>query len=504
MASVPPYERGPGELGPPMWMLMPPLRFDSETVWYDDLPAQKKKLADLDARLANWAENLTMKEALDSPTPMEAVDGKDATDADAAKLLSDPTVAVLWDRWKSRRIPHVEPPAHPIAEPLPGLCPPAEAYQRTDLGNTDYFVALYGDEVRYDQSRKRWLRWNEHRWEPDLLKRAEHAAQVAARKRLLEALAIPPGTTTDRVREDAIKWAVQSESRFRIEGVLALAQKTTQLSVQTASGWDEDPWLLGVPNGVVDLRTGTLRDGRKDDRITKHAGAEFHPDAACPRFERFLCEVLGDDDELVTFMRRAIGYTTSGDVSEDCWFGCYGDGRNGKSTLFEALHRVLGDYSYAAPFSLVESGRGDSRRDFDIAYLQSRRFVMASETREGGVWDEERLKKLSGGDVLHAEIKHGAEFDFWPSHKLWFMFNHQPRVRDHSTGFWRRVRLVPFTQKFEGATDDKTLDLKLASERAGILAWLVRGCLEWQKYGPAGSPSGSGCKYHGTSRRRTL
>jgi putative DNA primase/helicase len=149
----------------------------------------------------------------------------------------------------------------------------------------------------------------------------------------------------------------------------------------------------------------------------------------------------------------------------------------------QALHEVLGDYSYVAPISLVQRGSQQGRPDFQHAYLQHRRLVIASESSEGAVWDEEQLKKLSGGDVLHAEIKHGAEFNFWPTHKLWFMFNHRPRVRDQSKGFWRRVRLIPFNQKFEGLTADKHLDEKLVAERAGILAWLVRACLEWQRNG---------------------
>jgi putative DNA primase/helicase len=178
-------------------------------------------------------------------------------------------------------------------------------------------------------------------------------------------------------------------------------------------------------------------------------------------------------------------------VKEDCWFGCYGVGKNGKSTLFKALYEILGGYAYSASFSLVERGRGESRRDFDIAYLQNTRFVMASETRDGTTWDEERLKRLTGGDPLHAEIKFGAEFDFLPSHKLWFQFNHQPRTRDHSIGFWRRVRLIPFTQQFSESdgTVDKNLEQALRREYDGILAWLVRACLEWQTHGLAAPQS---------------
>lgn len=371
-------------------------------------------------------------------------------------------------------------------------------YPRTDLGNAHYFVDLFGELVRYDQSRKRWLLWKDHRWEPDVKGRAAEAAQLAARRRLMEALKLPATTSHGPVedseddedsgdsgkRDSAVKWGLQSEGRVRIDNVLALARHDSRISVNTSEGWDANAWLLGVPNGVIDLRTGVLRTGAQTDRITKHAGIRYDATATCPRFTQFIEEVLDGDIDLITFARRALGYTLTGDVREDCWFGCYGEGRNGKSTLFTALHQVLGDYSYVAPFSLVtDGGRGENRRDFDIVYLQNMRFVMASETREGGVWDEERLKKLTGGDPIHAEIKHGASFNFYPSHKLWFMFNHQPRVRDHSTGFWRRVRLVPFLRKFTGSADDKTLDKKLEAEREGILAWLVAACLEWQEEG---------------------
>lgn len=368
---------------------------------------------------------------------------------------------------------------------------PAASYLRTDLGNTHFFIDLYGEALRYDQSRKQWLIWREHRWEPDIKGRASEAAQLAARKRLQEAINMPSGSNPSDPndpasvqKENAVKWGLQSEGRIRIENVLALAKNDSRISVNTAYGWDANPWVIGVPNGVVELRTGLLRPGRQEDQITRHAGTKYDASATCPRWESFIEEVLDGDQELITFTRRALGYTLTGDVREDCWFGCYGEGRNGKSTLFSSLHAVLGDYSYVAPFSLVaDSGRGETRRDFDIAYLQHMRFVMASETREGGVWDEERLKKLTGGDPIHAEIKHGASFNFYPTHKLWFMFNHQPRVRDHSTGFWRRVRLLPFLRKFEGAADDKTLDKKLEAERVGILTWLVKACLEWQAHG---------------------
>jgi putative DNA primase/helicase len=351
-------------------------------------------------------------------------------------------------------------------------------YKHTDLGNAEYFVELFGYAFRFDIIHKRWLEWRNHRWEPN--GRAAEAAQIAARTRLLEAIAIPAGNT----REEAVKWAMHSEKRYAIESVLALADDMTPIAVRTDAGWDSDLWLLGVPNGVVDLRDGTLRDGRQDDLITMHTGVPFDAAAKCPRWEQFLDEVFQGDADLVTYVRKAIGYTLTGEVKEDVWFGCYGGGRNGKSTFLKILQDIWGDYGYRASFSLVVRSSGsDGRRDFDTQYLHCKRFVMASETREGGTWDEERLKGLTGRDSIHAEIKHGAEFNFWPSHKLWFTFNHLPRTRDHSAAFWRRARLIPFNRKFEGTDCDLNLDAKLISERQGILAWAVRACAEWYQDG---------------------
>jgi putative DNA primase/helicase len=367
------------------------------------------------------------------------------------------------------------PPIGPL--PTGQTAQHSNRYPRTDLGNAEYFRDLYGHVVRWDEHRSDWLEWAGHRWARG--GRAPEMAQRVARRRLDEAV-LMAGSAPDR--PEAVRWGLRSESKYLIDSALGLAKNMSGILVNTSDGWDSDPWLLGMPNGVIDLRTGLRRDGSPDDYITLQAGIPYHADAECPRWTRFLDEIFDGDQELVTFTRRALGYTLTGQVSEDCWFGCHGGGRNGKSTLFKAMGHVLGQYAYVAPMSLVQR-TGQNRPDFQHAYLQNKRLVIASETSEGAVWDEEQLKKLSGRDILHAEIKHGAEFNFIPTHKLWFMFNHQPRVRDNSLGFWRRVRLIPFTQRFEGKADDKGLDQKLFNERAGILAWLVRACREWQREG---------------------
>jgi putative DNA primase/helicase len=464
----------------------------------DAVAAAKVKLADLDLRLDRCHQVLEERRQAEQKQPRRnplenpeqvartVLDLLDPTATERTNVVPFPSAESVESSAPADESQNSAEHEPPLPEPDPASKSPRE-YLQTDLGNAAFFVDLTFNQLRYDCSRKSWLIWDEHRWRQDTLGRAAECAQHAARLRTRAAVDMSVGKSANDPatirREKAVAWALQSESRFRIDNVLSLAKDNHVIAVDTTKGWDDDPWLLGVRNGLVDLRAGVLRPGERNDKITKQAGAKYVPTKQCPRFERFIAEILDNNEELITYVRRAIGYTLTGTVLEDCWFGCYGSGRNGKSTLLKILQHVLSDYGYVASFSLVERGRGESKRDFDIAYLHKMRLVIAAETSEGGVWDEERLKRLTGRDQLHAEFKFGKEFHFTPTHKLWFMFNHQPRSRDHSIGFWRRVRLIPFTKQFAEGSADKNLDATLHAERDGILAWAVRACLEWQREG---------------------
>ena len=370
--------------------------------------------------------------------------------------------------------------AFPRAPVKPGF-----NYNRSDQGNADYFVDLFGDRIRYDHNRNRWLVWHRHRWQEDRKGVVREAAQRAAHRQLKEARQMPSGSTDQNGKADAaalakgeaIRWALKSQSRASRESTLSTVKDRAPISMHSVlDGWDADPWLLGVPNGVVDLLTGELRGGQRDtDKITLNTRVPFDPTARCPRWERFLEEISVGDPELVAYFRRACGYMLTGDVREDCWFAPTGEGQNGKTTFLTAWFDILGDYAFAAPFSLVQ--QGESKR-FHTAYLQHKRFVVLSEVSKGAVIDDAMLKLLTGKDAIPAEWKHGDSFEFHPSHKLWFMFNNKPTVKDTTHGFWRRARIIPFSRRFDGAVDDKGLKDTLRAEYPGIFAWAVRACLE--------------------------
>lgn len=294
------------------------------------------------------------------------------------------------------------------------------------------------------------------------------------RQRLKDATAIDDPDA----RQKAVTWALGSESRSRLDALLYLAQAEHPIA-DTGERWDVDPMVLGVPNGVIDLYTGTLRAGRREDRLTMSAAVPFDPEASSPRWLRFLEEVFNADHALIAFVHRAIGYSLTGVTTEQCLFLCYGTGANGKSTLLQALKYPLGDYALNTPFSTMELHQRAVIPN-DLAALVNRRFVMASETNDGMQLNEARIKALTGCDPITARFLHAEFFTFEPRAKFWLSVNHRPVVRDDSHGFWRRMRLIPFTRAFPV---NPTLADELRAEAPGILAWAVGGCRVWQRDG---------------------
>ncbi len=347
----------------------------------------------------------------------------------------------------------------------------------TDAGNAEWLAALYGDTLRYDHTRGRWLLWQGDWWAEDTDGQLRRMAKEAARERYRKAADIEDAEK----KKSVAKWAIKSESRSKLDAALALAQSETPIA-DSGERWNADPFLLGVQNGVIDLRTGQLRPGKPEDGITLHTDIAFDADAECPRWEQFVGEIFNGDRELIGFIQRAVGYSLTGDVSEQCLFTLHGRGANGKSTFLRVLRHVFGGYAQDTPFTTFELAARNTTPN-DLAALAGRRFVTAAEAVPGRRLNEARVKALTGGDPMTARFLYGEYFTFEPTCKLWLAVNHRPNVGDHSVAFWRRMRLVPFTRQFIGVDADDHLGEKLQDEAPGILAWAVRGCLNWQNNG---------------------
>jgi len=316
--------------------------------------------------------------------------------------------------------------------------------------------------------------WRQHRWVLDADAAVIRLGLSSARKWQREAIEIADPEHRERV----ITFAIRLERRDALNNMLALA-RAMQPIADAGTKWNCDPYLLGVANGVVDLRTGRLRRGKPDDRITFSTSIPFDANAPCRRWTKFVSEIFANDRELVSFVQRAIGYSITGISTEQCLFLLYGTGSNGKGTLVNTLKRLLGDYAWNMPFATIEM-RDRAAIPNDVAALVNRRFVTASETNDGTRLNEARVKALTGCDPITARFLHREYFTFEPVAKFWLSVNHKPVVRDDSYGFWRRLRLIPFTQTFNV---NQNLAGELAAEGSAILTWAVQGCLAWQREG---------------------
>ena len=314
-----------------------------------------------------------------------------------------------------------------------------------------------------------------HRWQPDNNGAILRYSIKSARDRYQHAADI----NDLKERERVSNWAIASENRSRLEAAISIAKNLEPIT-DTGENWDTDPWLLGVQNGVVDLRTGQCRNGRQSDNITMSTGVKFDANAQCPLCLSTLNGIFQDDSELIDWVHRYFGYSITGSIKEQTSVIGYGEGANGKGILAGVLRKAMGDYAYDAPFSTFEMNFRASIPN-DIAALEHKRIVTSSETNNGTRLNEARLKAISHGDPVTARYLHAEFFTFMPECKIFLFVNHKPKVADDSFGFWRGVRLWPFEKRFEGAADDKDLAKKLETEKSGILNWLVQGCIQWQR-----------------------
>ena len=299
-------------------------------------------------------------------------------------------------------------------------------FPRTDAGNAEMFADLYGEKVRFDHKQTRWLIWNEtrSRWIEDKQYKVRILAKRTARQRAKTAL----GIDSEDERRREILWAFQSEGRYRIDAALELAKSEAPIS-DGGEGWDADSWLFGVANGIVDLRTGKLREATQADRITKFSPVAFDPDAKCLRFEKFLEEVFEGDHDRSRYVQKAVGYSLTGNTREQCLFACFGKGSNGKTTLIEILLHIFGDYGVGLDFSTLETKNHVIGEGLN---LPGARFAKSVETREGRQIDEARVKSWTGGDTISIRPLYRNSFSFSPSHKLWLSFNDKPIITDAS------------------------------------------------------------------------
>lgn len=358
----------------------------------------------------------------------------------------------------------------------PGAVEADHEFQHTDAGNAKRLIAANRDVMGYCRPWKTWIAWDGKRWITD----AEPYIYALADKLIKEMCAQASNLSDSGKRKELMKHAVTVQSKQRIEAMVALAKMSLDIAVDPKD-FDNKPWLLNVSNGTLDLRTGRLREFRKEDKLTKMISVEYDPKAKCPKWMKFLDDVTGGDPELTKYLQKISGYVLTGKVSEHQLFFCYGIGRNGKSTFLNVLQGVLEDYAYktSADFLLKKPG---GTHTTELTEARGRRLIVTIEIEEKKDISPSLLKELTGGDKLTARRMHQNNSSWNPTAKVILAANHKPEVTDTTLGFWSRINVIPFETVFRGKKKIKDFhEIMLAEEKPGILNWMIEGCLLWQK-----------------------
>ncbi len=360
--------------------------------------------------------------------------------------------------------------------------PTTEIDHFTELGNTRRLVRRHGADIRYVTRWNKWIIWDGTRWQIDASGGIIRLAKDTIGELLREAAELE-----GEDRQHLVKWALKSETDRQFKAMIKLAESEPEIPI-SPDQLDSDPWLLNCMNGTLSLKTSELYDPRREDLITHVAPVQYDPDAPCPQWDKFLQTITGEDEGIIEFLRRAVGYSLTGDVSEQALFILHGTGLNGKSTFLETIRSVLGEYARHTPTETLMVKRNSGIPN-DLARLFGARMVTAVESEDGRRLAESLIKQLTGGDAISARFLHQEFFDFHPTFKLFLATNHRPQIRGTDHAIWRRIRLIPFTVTIPNDQQDKMLLAKLQKEASGILRWAAEGCQAWLQHGLGEPPA---------------
>lgn len=346
----------------------------------------------------------------------------------------------------------------------------------TDLGNGRRFADNFQNICRYTAGLG-WYYWDKTHWQADKesLGVRELAKKVAP---IIAAEVIH--YTTDKEKESVLKWATSTKSSERQNATLKMAGSDPRLVVDVNT-WDSYPTLLGVKNGVIDLKTGTLLKGRPDLYITRRAPVAYQEGLKNARWEGFLQYATDGDKEYEEWLQRAVGYTITGLSKLDIMFLIYGPPGTGKNTFIESVLIALGtsDYSWSMDSTILsdEGGSNASTDMYHWAELRGRRMVLVDELPDSGRLKENGVKKLTGSAEIPARSPGEKPFTFKSQAKLWISTNHRPIITDDA--MWRRLRPVPWLHVPK--TPDPGLKDYLSDPDGGlpaVLAWAVEGAMK--------------------------
>lgn len=343
---------------------------------------------------------------------------------------------------------------------------PKRKFKLTELGNAERIAYEYGHVIKFVNDIG-WFIWDGKRWRIDTKKEIERITAKVLR------------SLSKSEDEAEAKWARMCERRnVRMNSIKDLMP----LVPGERQEFDTHKYLLNVENGIVDLKTGKLQPHDRELGLTKITNIVFDENAKCPEWLNFLDQIFQGDKELAEYMQRLIGYSLTGEITEQIMVFLIGGGSNGKSTFINIIKDIMGDYGRQAKSDTFIKKK-ETGANNDIARLVGSRFVSAIESEDGEQLSEAFVKQITGGEPVLARFLRQEFFEFIPEFKVFFTTNHKPVIKGVDEGIWRRIRLIPFNLQLPKEKRDKKLPEKLSLEMPGILNWAIEGCLKWQQSG---------------------
>lgn len=357
---------------------------------------------------------------------------------------------------------------------------PMKMHTLDDTGNAQRMYDLCGDVMRYCYTDRRWLSYQDGKWQYD----AKGGVFVWA-DRVLESMKSELKLWAEHeggaMFEDYKKHMKKTRSN---NSKKAMVKELEHLVAVSPNELDADRLLVNVQNGVLNLRDFSVTEHKPDFLMTRMLGTSMSESPKRPeKWLAFLNQIFSGDKELIRYIQKALGYSLSGDTSEQCAFFLYGTGRNGKSTFLEVVRKIMGDYATNIQPESIMVKSSTNNANSDIARLKGARLVTSAEPNEGMRLNEGLLKQLTGDDMITARKLYGDEFEFRPEFKLWMATNHKPIIRGTDLGIWRRIHIIPFSVTISESAIDKYLPFKLMQELPDILAWIVEGYKLWKMEG---------------------
>jgi putative DNA primase/helicase len=350
-----------------------------------------------------------------------------------------------------------------------------------EFSNATRLARVMGGRARWVPALDRWYIWDTVRWSPDMDGQVARWAWKAIAS-IDEEIAALGGTATDEDIAQFKKHQKSSSKLASLNSMIGLVKSRPGITL-AAERLDADLRALNCPNGTVELGTtgaAFARVQRADQYLTLVTSAEYRPEATSGLWEKFLAHAL-PDEEVRSWAQRLVGYSLLGRNTERLFVVVYGPTSTGKTTFAETLRLVLGEYAASVNLSIFRDNQ-DERSRPDLVRALRRRLIFAEEASSSWHLHPDQVKRITGGSEITARLPHAREYlELIPPFTPWLLTNATPSIDGADDAFWRRTKVVPFTETVPVGEETVDLVARLTEpdSAAGVLAWAVAG---WNAY----------------------